>query len=115
MNSNSGMVEQDWGYELIWVNNNLYCSKLLVFTKPNSQTRLYFHKIKDKSWFINVGTFQLNFIDLTTGKLCQQVLNEGEVFNIPPSLPHQLQLIGTNGSISEVSTPEVDNDIFYLS
>jgi len=115
MSNNPGIIEQTWGYELVWASNELYCSKLLVFNVANAQTRLIFHKQKDKSWFVNVGSFKLTYIDITNGKTFQKVLNEGEVFNIPPSLPHQIELIGNNGSISEVGTADIDDDTFYLT
>ena len=41
--------QTDYGYEVVWTNNEHYCSKILVFEEENKQTRLHFHKNKHKS------------------------------------------------------------------
>ena len=32
----SGKVDKGWGYELIWATNELYCGKIMVFSKKGN-------------------------------------------------------------------------------
>ena len=57
MINKEGKVDKSWGYELIFSSNDLYCGKLLVFTKKTAKFSLHFHKTKDESWFVNSGRF----------------------------------------------------------
>ena len=52
MINKEGKVDKSWGYELIFSSNDLYCGKLLVFTKKNAKFSMHFHKTKDESWLI---------------------------------------------------------------
>ena len=57
-----GKVDKSWGYELIFSSNDLYCGKLLVFTKKNAKFSMHFHKTKDESCAsLHKGKSQINY------------------------------------------------------
>ena len=76
--NNDKFLEKTWGYEIIWVNNKSYCGKILCFKDAGSKTAMYFHKVRDKSWFINSGKFAIRWIDTKTAVLSEKILSEGD-------------------------------------
>ena len=78
MINKEGKVDKSWGYELIFSSNDLYCGKLLVFTKKNAKFSMHFHKTKDESWFVNSGRFLLSWIDTKDATLYTKELKEAE-------------------------------------
>ena len=76
MINKEGKVDKSWGYELIFSSNDLYCGKLLVFTKKNAKFSMHFHKTKDESWFVNSGRFLLSWIDTKDATLYTKELKE---------------------------------------
>ena len=111
----SGIVQKGWGYELIWVSNEKYCSKIMVFEKANTCTSMFFHKEKDKTWFVNAGKFSIQWVDTTTAAHHKKELKEGDVWNTPPLQPHQLTCLQDNSSITEVSTADSVEDNYHIS
>lgn len=109
-----GKVDKGWGYEVIWANNDKYCGKILVFERAGSKCSMQFHKEKDKTWFINNGKFKLRVIDLTTCEIKETFLKEGDTWNNPPMLPHQLEALEDNSSITEVSTADSAEDNYRI-
>lgn len=112
---NKGYVEKSWGYELIWATNDLYCGKLMVFTKPGAKSSMHFHKNKDETWFVNVGQFMLRYIDTTTGEQKELLIKEGDTWHNPPLQPHQLEALQPNSIIFEVSTEDDTDDTYRLT
>lgn len=110
----SGAVQKGWGYELIWATNDNYCGKILFFNKAGNKTSMHFHKEKDVSWFVNAGKFKVLYIDIKTSVLYEKELNEGDVWNNPPLLPHQLVALTDEASITEVSTADSVEDIYRI-
>lgn len=114
MNRLEGFVKKGWGYELIWATNDKYCGKIMVFEKAGSKFSMHFHKEKDETWFVNSGKFILRYIDTQTATLHEKVLNEGETWRNPPLMPHQLEAIVANSSITEVSTADSIEDNYRI-
>jgi mannose-6-phosphate isomerase-like protein (cupin superfamily) len=110
-----GMVKKGWGYELIWATNDKYCGKIMVFEKAGNKFSLHFHKEKDETWFVNNGKFLLRYIDTKTATLYTKELSEGEVWRNPPLMPHQLEALEDNSSITEVSTPDSVEDNYRVA
>lgn len=110
----SGKIEKGWGYELIWSTNDKYCGKILVFEKKGAKFSMHFHKEKDESWFINNGKFLLRYIDPKTATLYTKELNAGDTWRNPPLLPHQLEALEDNSSLTEVSTPDSIDDNYRI-
>ena len=109
-----GKVDKGWGYELIWATNELYCGKIMVFTKAGNKCSLHFHKINDESWFVNNGKFLVRWIDCKDAKIYQKELSEGQVWRNPPLQPHQLEALVDNSSITEVSTADSVEDNYRI-
>lgn len=105
-------VEKGWGHEL-WIHNSpLYCGKLLVFD-AGKKFSMHFHKLKHETWYVRKGSFIYSWIDLATGKLYKQPLDQGHVITIPPFHPHQLEAL-EDAEIFEVSTQHFDEDSYRI-
>ena len=111
----SGKVDKGWGYELIWATNDSYCGKILVFEKPGSKMSMHFHKEKDESWFVNQGSFKLRYIDTAKAQTMEVVIKAGDTWRNPPLMPHQLEALEDNSSITEVSTPDSIEDNYRIA
>ena len=111
----SGAIKKGWGYELIFATNDLYCGKIIVFDKAGAKTSMNFHKEKDKTWFINSGSFLLRTIETKSATLITKELKEGDAWHTPSLVPHQLEALEDNSSITEVSTPDSVEDIYRIS
>jgi len=99
---------------MIWATNDLYCGKIMVFTRAGAKTSMHFHKEKDETWFVNNGKFKVAYIDTKNSKLHEKELNEGEVWRNPPLQPHQLICLSKEGSVTEVSTPDSVEDNYRI-
>ena len=111
----SGAIKKGWGYELIFATNDLYCGKIIVFDKAGAKTSMNIHKEKDKTWFINSGSFLLRTIETKSATLITKELKEGDAWHTPALVPHQLEALEDNSSITEVSTPDSVEDIYRIS
>lgn len=109
-----GKIEKGWGHEIIWMSNDLYCGKLLVFTKENSKFSMHLHRHKDESWYVKQGKFLLRYIDTETAIIHEKELAEGDVWRNPPMMPHQLQALEPNSIIVEISTPDSVEDNYRI-
>ena len=70
-------VPKGWGHETIFVNNELYCGKLLVF-KKGCKFSMHYHMIKDETWYINEGEFIYRWIDTALGETKETILKKDE-------------------------------------
>lgn len=108
------MQRTDYGYEIIWTDTDTYCGKILVFESKGGKLPLHFHKIKNKSWFVNTGTFNVRWINTSEGKVYEQELTEGSTFIIPSLMPVMLESLSDNSSISEASDKSQVDDFYKL-
>ena len=111
----NNVVETEYGYEIIWTDNELYCSKILVFEKEGKQTRLHFHKDRHKSWFVNAGKFEVQWVDAKDGKAYSKELPEGSVFEVPALLPVTLKSLANNSAMAETSNNNNTEDYYRLN
>ena len=107
------IVEKSWGYESIFVNNGLYCGKILTCFKNkwSSEGKFHYHKKKDES-----------FIGLE-GKILLQIKEDGktefitifpkEVVRILPGTKHRFMALTEKSKFIEVSTQHIDIDSYY--
>lgn len=105
-------IPKGWGHELILVNNEKYCGKILFF-KEGCKFSMHYHMIKQETWYVQKGDFLFTWIDTEKGEKFTKVLQSGEVITIPIGLPHQLYA-QTEGEIIEISTQHFDNDSFRI-
>lgn len=105
-------VPKGWGKEIIFVNNEMYCGKLLCFNK-GAKFSMHYHMIKDETWYVNEGEFIYRWIDTDNADLYEQVLKVGDSVRQLPGQPHQLEAL-TDGVIFEVSTQHFDSDSYRV-
>jgi hypothetical protein len=107
--------QTDYGYDIVWTDNEHYCSKILVFEKADKQTRLHFHKSRQKSWFVNAGKFEVQWVDPKDGKAYSKQLPEGSVFEVPTLLPVTLKSLADNSAMAETSNNNNADDYYRLN
>lgn len=105
-------VPKGWGHEVIIVNNEKYCGKILVF-KKGCKFSMHYHIIKQETWYVNQGEFIFYWIDTRTAVKEVMQLKIGDVVTIPIGMPHQLEAI-TDGEIFEISTQHFDSDSYRV-
>ena len=101
-----------WGGEIWLVNNDKYCGKLLKFDAGASFSDHY-HVVKEETWFVLDGEFELWHYDLTNADRLVTKLGPGDVAHIPPSTPHQLTALRA-GTIIEISTTHDETDSYRI-
>ena len=106
--------DHDWGKEVIWADTDDYCGKILIFENANKKMKLHFHKTRSKSWFVNAGCFQVQWIDTKDGKVYAQELPEGSTFTVPALMPVMLESLVANSAMAEVSNNNKKDDVYRL-
>ena len=109
MEYETGKIDKGWGFEIAFANNEQYSGKLLVFERAGAKTSMLFHKTRNKTWFVNAGKFKLTYIEITTGKVFERVLEEGATSTISHMSPHQLESLAPNSIIFEVGSGDKDD------
>lgn len=110
----SGHVAKGWGYEYIFATNDLYCGKLLHFTKAGNKFSMHFHKDKDETWYVQHGMFTLKLINTENGSITEQTLIQGDSIRIFPLVVHQLVALEDDSEIIEVSTADSAEDNYRV-
>jgi quercetin dioxygenase-like cupin family protein len=105
-------VPKGWGHEIIIVNNEKYCGKILVF-KEGCKFSMHYHIIKQETWYVNKGQFLFHWIETETAQKMSKRLIVGDVVTIPTGLPHQL-IAEEDGEIFEISTQHFDSDSYRI-
>jgi mannose-6-phosphate isomerase-like protein (cupin superfamily) len=109
-------IEKKWGYELIVINNELYCYKILYTKHGNwsSEGKFHMHLIKDETFIIEQGQLQLEIVDLSKGHhpncIATMTLKPDDIFRIKPRTPHRFKSYGADCLFVEVSTTDRDED-----
>ena len=102
----SHIVHKCWGHELIIVNNELYCGKILHIDKGTS-LHLQYHKLKDETLYVLSG-----IVTMTSGEYTYR-MGPGEKRRIPPLTIHKVEA-KTDAEIIEISTPHYDADTYHV-
>jgi len=110
----SGHVPKGWGYEYIFATNDLYCGKLLHFSKAGNKFSMHFHSNKDESWYVQKGSFTLKLINTENGSIEELVLNTKDSIRIYPLTVHQLVALEDDSEIIEVSTADSAEDNYRV-
>jgi mannose-6-phosphate isomerase-like protein (cupin superfamily) len=106
------IVSKGWGKEIIFVNNDEYCGKILCFNK-NKKFSMHYHLKKKETWYVNKGQFILVWIEPGTGITYSEYLNEGDVITNERGEAHQLIAL-EDSEVFEVSTKHYDDDSFRI-
>ena len=106
-------IPKAWGRELILINDEKYCGKILEI-KSGCQFSMHFHIKKDETWYIRSGLLVLKYIDTSDASSHELELKQGDVVRVAPGCPHQLRAI-EDSEIFEVSTTHQDTDSFRVA
>ena len=106
------LVMKGWGHEIIFVNNDKYCGKILHF-KTGGKFSMHYHLIKKETWYITSGKFKFVYINTETASYVIQELEEGDVITNEIGQPHQI-ICEKEGDIFEVSTTHYDTDSYRI-
>ena len=106
------IVEKGWGKEVIFVNNDEYCGKLLCFEK-DKKFSMHYHIKKKETWYVSKGRFILIWVETDTGTTHTEYLKVGDVITNERGEPHQLIAL-EDAEVFEVSTKHYDEDSFRM-
>jgi len=107
-----GFVEKGWGHEFIFATNDKYCGKLLKFNK-DAKFSMHFHSVKDETWYVMDGKFEVRWINTKDATTDSQILMFGDTWRNEPLFPHQVICI-EEGTLIEVSTPDSVEDNYRV-
>ena len=105
-------VPKGWGKEVVFINDVLYCGKLLYFNK-GCKFSMHYHLIKDETWYVKEGSFIYRWINTETAEVVEVIIKEGDCVRQLPGQPHQLEAL-SDGLIFEVSTKHFDSDSYRV-
>jgi quercetin dioxygenase-like cupin family protein len=105
-------VPKGWGHEIVIVNNEKYCGKILVF-KKGCKFSMHYHILKQETWYVNEGSFLYRWIDTETAEVNEVTLKVGDIVRQLPGQPHQLEAL-EDGVVFEVSTEHKDEDSYRV-
>jgi quercetin dioxygenase-like cupin family protein len=108
----SVVVKKGWGKEIIFVNNDEYCGKLLCFEK-DKKFSMHYHVLKKETWYVSKGSFILLWVETDSGTTHTEYLNIGDTITNERGEPHQLIAL-EDAEIFEVSTKHWDADSFRM-
>lgn len=108
----SEVIVKGWGKEIVFVNNNEYCGKILSFEK-GKKFSMHYHLLKKETWYVSKGRFVFIWIDTSSGTKHSEYLEVGDVITNERGEPHQLIAL-EDADIFEVSTHHVDSDSYRI-
>ena len=106
------IVPKGWGKEIIFVNNDEYCGKLLCFEK-GKKFSMHYHLKKKETWYVSKGSFILIWVETNPGTTHTEYLKVGDVITNERGEPHQLFAL-EDAEVFEVSTKHYDHDSFRM-
>jgi len=106
------IVPKGWGKEIIFVNNDEYCGKLLCFEK-DKKFSMHYHIKKKETWYVSKGSFILIWVETNSGTTYTEYLKVGDVITNERGEPHQLIAL-EDSEVFEVSTKHYDEDSFRM-
>ena len=122
------LISKTWGYEKVVVNNEKYCGKILHFVKGH-RCSAHVHSIKEETFFLSRGLLEVWFHDDVNelkkfieekgedkifDKMEKIILDEGEVFHIPPGRVHMMYAL-KDSDMYEFSSHHEDSDSIRLN
>jgi mannose-6-phosphate isomerase-like protein (cupin superfamily) len=105
-------VEKGWGHEIVFVNNEKYCGKILHF-KKDAKFSMHFHIQKEETWYVSTGRFLFRKINTKNADIEEMVLTPGCCVTNKIGEPHQI-ICQEEGDIFEVSTQHHDSDSYRV-
>ncbi len=102
---------REWGYE-IWIVNDDYCGKLLMFKTKGLGTTLHYHRAKAETMLVRRGALRVD-IQADSDRITH-LLREGDAIDIPRFLRHRLTPDEDHTEVYEFSTHHRDDDSFRV-
>jgi mannose-6-phosphate isomerase len=99
-------IMKPWGYEEIIEANDKYVLKRL-FMKKNHRCSLQFHRLKQETVIVVMGTLSVQVGEAVTN-LHSQILSPGDFVTLEPGVIHRMSAI-EDCVYLEASTPELDD------
>ena len=113
MTSSIKIVPKGWGYEKWIVNTEKYCGKLLFFER-NKRCSWHYHKIKDETFYLNMGKIYLWYgWDDDLAKAEMKIMEPGDSFHVPVGLKHQMIAL-EDSELFEFSTEHFEEDSYRV-
>lgn len=106
------IVPKGWGHEVVFVNNDRYCGKILHFN-AGAKFSMHYHLLKKETWYVASGKFVFKYIDTRTADIRETGLERGETVTNEIGEPHQIICV-EEGDIFEVSTTHYDSDSYRV-
>jgi mannose-6-phosphate isomerase-like protein (cupin superfamily) len=106
------VITKGWGHEVIFVNNDKYCGKILHF-KKGAKFSMHYHLIKQETWYVSSGKFLFKYINTSNADVVETELNIGDTVTNEIGEPHQIICL-EEGDIFEVSTQHFDSDSYRV-
>lgn len=106
------IVPKGWGHEVVFVNNDKYCGKILHF-KKGARFSMHFHLKKTETWYVASGSFLFRYIDTKLADMKEMELSIGDTITNQIGEPHQIICL-EEGDIFEVSTHHCDDDSYRV-
>jgi mannose-6-phosphate isomerase-like protein (cupin superfamily) len=106
------IVIKGWGHEIVFVNNDLYCGKILHFN-TGARFSMHYHMKKKETWYVCSGKFVFKYINTQNADIVELPLNVGESVTNEIGEPHQIICLEA-GDIFEVSTTHHDSDSYRV-
>jgi mannose-6-phosphate isomerase-like protein (cupin superfamily) len=106
------IVKKGWGKEIIFVNNDEYCGKILSFEK-GKKFSMHYHLKKKETWYVFKGRFILIWVETENGTTHVEYLSVGDVITNERGEPHQLIAL-EDADVFEVSTKHYDEDSYRM-
>lgn len=106
------IVKKGWGHEVIIINTDKYCGKILHFN-TGAQFSMHYHIKKTETWYVQSGKFMFKWINTSNADVITEHLEVGDSITNEIGQPHQIICI-TEGDIFEVSTSHYDSDSYRV-
>ena len=111
-------IKKSWGREEL-IYNDLYCCKLLVYSRPGIASSLHYHKQKTETFVVTSGLFMIEIMpvsedggaDRAEGKT--EKYEPGDSITLPPLTAHRVRCIKP-GVLVEASTHDSAEDCVRL-
>lgn len=102
-------ISKSWGAEYWLINNNLYCSRLLICEedKWSSNGKYHYHKFKDETLHVIKGKLLLQI----EGK--KIFLKKGDCYRIEPITKHRFMALSKSCEVIELSNNNIEGDTYY--
>lgn len=100
------LVMKPWGMEIWFINNELYCWKMIVCVhgKWSSEGRYHYHPVKDETFFVKSGVLRLD--------ISEKIYNvhPQETIRVEPMSRHRFRSEYNSCVFYEISTHHSEDD-----